>query len=245
MSSSSTVIITGGSSGLGLAAARRFLADGYQVVLGGRDDARLKQAEYDLSAGDRVATVAGDIGAADTGQRLVRTAVDRFGGVDVLVNSAGTFAAKPFLDVTGEELDGFLAGNLRGTYLTTQAVVRRMVAQGRGGCVVNIGTVLNDHAVSGFPASAALVSKGGIRALTVALAAELAPNAIRVNEVAPGVVRTPLHAAVDVDAFAGLAVLDRVGEADEIAEAVHYLATAQFVTGHTLAVDGGFVTVRS
>ncbi|MGG8409355.1 SDR family NAD(P)-dependent oxidoreductase, partial [Streptomyces sp. 12297] len=189
--------------------------------------------------------VAGGIGSAATGEALVRAAVERFGGVDVLVNNAGTFAAKLFTEVTEDELDGFLDGNLKGTFLTTQAVVRRLRTQGRGGSVVNIGTVLVDHGLAGFPCSAPVVSKGGVHALTTSLAAELAADGIRVNLVAAGIVRSPLHEGADVDAFGGLALLDRVGEVDEIAEAVLYLAGAGFVTGHALRVDGGHVTGRT
>ncbi|MFF5704018.1 SDR family NAD(P)-dependent oxidoreductase [Streptomyces sp. NPDC012794] len=239
-----TALITGSSSGIGLDIARAFLADGANVVLGGRDRDRLAKAAAGLGQPERTAWAAGDIAAKETGELLVRTALERFGRIDVLVNNAGTFASTPFTEVTEEQLDGFLTGNLKGTYLTTQAVVRALRAQGRGGSIVNIGTVLVDHAVAGFPCSAPIVSKAGVHALTTSLAAELAADGIRVNLVAPGVIRTPLHAGTEVDSFGGLALLNRIGEVSEISEAVLYLAGAEFVTGHALRVDGGHVIGR-
>ncbi len=239
-----TALITGSSSGIGLDIARGFLSRGSNVVLNGRNPDKLAQAAEKLGPAERVAVVAGSIGDGKTGERMVQIAVERFGSVDVLVNNAGTFGVKPFVDVTEEDLDGYLNGNLKVTYLTTQAAVRQMQKDG-GGSIVNIGTVLIDHAMAGLPASAALVSKGGIHALTISLSAELAADNIRVNAVAPGVIRTPIYGDSDVDSFGGVALLNRVGEVDEITDAVLYLATAKFTTGHILRVDGGYVTGRS
>ena len=243
MSTRSVAIVTGGSSGIGRATARQLLKDGFAVVVGGRDPAKLERVANEFGAPGSVATVAGDIADPATGGALVDTAIERFGRVDVLVNSAGIFGATPFVDVTESELRSYLDGNLVGTYFVTQAVVRRMIEQGGGGAVVNLGTVLVDHAIGGYPASAALASKGGLYALTIALAAELSAHRIRVNLVAPGFVRTPLSGP-DVDSLSGLAMLERVAEADELAEAIRYLVHAEFVTGHVLNVDGGFVTAR-
>jgi NAD(P)-dependent dehydrogenase (short-subunit alcohol dehydrogenase family) len=254
MSNPKTVIVTGASSGIGFDVARAFLKEGNNVVLNGRDADKLARAAADLGTsgaspselgGEVIAIVAGDISNAETGRALVRAAVERFGGVDVLINNAGDFAGKPFIDVTEDELDGFVARNLRGTYVTTQAVVRQLLQQGTGGSIVNIGTVLVDHAIGGFPASAPLVSTGGVQALTVSLAAELAASRIRVNMVAPGVIRTPMHDGTPVDSFGGLALLNRIGEVDEITSAVLYLTGAEFTTGQVLRVDGGFVTGRA
>ncbi len=238
-----TTLITGSSSGIGLDIARAFLDKGSNVVLNGRNADKLTAATEKLGHPERVAFVPGSIADRETGEAMVRVAVERFGSVDVLINNAGTFGLKPFVEVTEEDLDGYLNGNLKGTYLTTQAAVRQMKKEG-GGAIVNIGTVLIDHAMAGLPASAALVSKGGIHALTISLAAELAADNIRVNAVAPGVIRTPIYGDADVDTFGGVALLNRVGEVNETTEAVLYLATANFTTGHILPVDGGYVTVR-
>ena len=128
-----TVLITGGSSGIGYDVARGFLQKGANVLLNGRNPEKLSKAAESLGHPARVAVVPGDIGDRATGESMVRVALERFGSVDVLVNNAGTFSLKPFLEVTEEDLDGFINGNLKGTYFTTQAVVRQMREQG-GGC---------------------------------------------------------------------------------------------------------------
>ncbi len=138
-----TVLITGSSSGIGLDIARAFLDKGANVVLNGRNAAKLTAAAETLGHPERIAIVPGSIADRETGEAMVRVALDRFGSVDVLVNNAGTFGVKPFVDVTEEDLDGYLNGNLKGTYLTTQAAVRQMQKEG-GGAIVNIGTVLID-----------------------------------------------------------------------------------------------------
>jgi len=240
----STVLITGASSGIGLDVARGFLEKGSNIVMNARNIEKLTTAAKALGDESRIATVQGDIGDRETGEKIVNVAVDQFGSVDVLVNNAGVFGLKPFLESTEEDLDRYIHINLKGTYFVTQAAVRQMKKQG-GGSIVNIGTVLVNHSVAGIPASAALITKGGVHALTTSLASELAADGIRVNAVAPGVVRTPIYGDADVDAFGGIALLNRVGEVEEITEAVIYLATANFTTGVIMPVDGGFVDGRA
>jgi len=236
---SKTALITGGSSGIGLDAARGFLEEGYNVVIGGRDEEKLKQAIKTLGDEDRTAYFAGNIGEPETGNKLVQLAIERFGSIDVLVNNAGIFGLKAFLENTEEDLDQYINGNLKGTYFVSQAAVKQMKKQGSGS-IVNIGTVLIMHPSASIPASAALITKGGVHALTTSLASELAADNIRVNAVAPGVVRTPLYGDADIDAFGGIALMNRVGEVEEITDAI-----ANFTTGVIMPVDGGYVHGRA
>ena len=236
-----TVLITGASTGIGFAVARAFLDRGSNLVLNSRDSGRLEAAYAALGRPDNVLLVAGDVSDKAVGQRMVDVALEKFGRVDVLVNNAGVFSPKPFLDVEEADLDRYYAINLKGTYFTSQAAIPAMQSQG-GGAIINIGTVLVDHALGGFPASAAVASKGAVHALTLQLAAEFGKDNIRVNTVAPGIVRTPIHARngiENVDDLAGLSLLGRVGEGEEAADAILHLATAKFTTGVIYPLDGG------
>ncbi len=236
-----TVLITGASTGIGFAVARAFLDRGSNLVLNSRDPGRLEAAYESLGRPDNVLLVAGDVSDKAVGQRMVDAALEKFGRVDVLVNNAGVFSPKPFLDVEEADLDRYYAINLKGTYFTSQAAIPAMQSQG-GGAIINIGTVLVDHALGGFPASAAVASKGAVHALTLQLAAEFGKDNIRVNTVAPGIVRTPIHARngiENVDDLAGLSLLDRVGEVEEAADAILHLTSAKFTTGVVYSLDGG------
>jgi len=237
-----TVLITGASIGLGYKIAQAFLEKGSNVVLNSSNEKKLREAAEKLDNASKVAFVTGDIGRKETSQKMVTLAIKRFGSVNVLVNNAGMFSPKPFLEVDEDELDKFLNINLKGTYFASQAVIAQMLKQGQGGAIINIGTVLVDHAIGGFPVTAAMTSKGAIHTLTKQLAAEFGKNNIRVNTIAPGIIRTSIHTRngiEDVDSLAGLHLLNRVGEPEDIANAALYLATANFVTGQILGVDGG------
>lgn len=239
-----TVIVTGASTGIGKAIAGLFLQKGYNVIINSANEDNLRATFNELDNQERVAMVIGDISKPGTGQLLVDTAVTRFGAVDVLVNNAGIFEPKPFLEVDEVHLDSFLNINLKGTYFTSQAAVKQMLKQGEGS-IINIGTVLVDHAIGGFPATAPISSKGGIHALTRQLATEFGPNNIRVNAIAPGIIRSPLQAKTGVtnaDSLAGLHLLNRIGETSDVAELALYLAGSNFVTGEIINLDGGHVS---
>lgn len=245
-SSANTVIVTGSSSGIGLDVARGFLSAGWNVIMNARSSQRLEEAAKQLDTPERIALVSGDIGNPETGKLLVNTAVERFGGVDVLVNNAGIFGLKQFLDNTESDLDAYIGINLKGTYFVSQAAVKQFKKQPQGNrSIVNIGTVLISHPSASLPASAALITKGGVHALTTSLASELAADNIRVNAVAPGVIRTPIYGEADVDQLGNTALLKRAGEVGEITEAVMHLATATYTTGVILPVDGGYVHGRA
>lgn len=238
-----TIIVTGASTGIGKAIAGLFLENGYNVVINSANENNLKETFTELGHHERLVMVAGDISKTATSQKLIETAVSTFGSVDVLVNNAGIFEPKGFLEVNEAYLDRFLSINLKGTFFTSQAAIRQMLTQGEGS-IINIGTVLVDHAIGGFPATAPISSKGGIHALTKQLATEFGKNNIRVNGIAPGIIRSPLQAKTGVsnaDSLAGLHLLNRIGETSDVAELALYLAKSNFVTGEIINLDGGHV----
>ena len=223
-------IITGASQGIGEGLVSAYRKIGYAVVANSRT---ITESDDPL-----VLTVPGDIAQSGVGQRIVDAAVERFGRVDTVVNNAGIFIAKPFTDYTDEDYDAVTGVNLRGFFEVSRAAVAAMLPNG-GGHVVNISTSLVDHANSGVPSALASLTKGGLNAVTKSLAIEYAGRGIRSNAVALGVIRTPMHDPSSYDALAKLHPVGRLGEIDDIVDAVIYLENAPFVTGEILHVDGG------
>ena len=227
-------IVTGASSGIGLGITRSLLDRGYAVV----GASRTARHRGTLASSKNLSVVDGDVGEASTAGRIVDEAVSRFGRVDVLVNNAGTFLAKPFTEYSSEDYVRLLSTNFAGFFHMTQAALRIMVRQ-KSGHVVNIGTSLVATPIAGVPCALPVLIKGGIEAATRALAIEYAPQGIRVNTVSAGIIDTPMHQKENHASLAGLSPAGRIGTVQEMADAVNYLESAPFVSGEILHVDGG------
>lgn len=236
--STKTVIITGASSGIGFAIARAYLQRGDNVVANARTLERLQAAAGQLGQPANLLLVPGDVAEPATAQRLVAAAVERFGQVDVLVNNAGIFTARPFTEYTPEDVQALVDTNLKGFFFTSQAAAAHM-RERRAGHIVNITASIAEQPLKSVPAALPVLIKGGINQATKALALELAAHNIQVNAVAPGIVDTPLYTEEMHDFLKGLQPAGRIGTVDEIAEAVLYLGDAAFTTGVVLPVDGG------
>jgi NAD(P)-dependent dehydrogenase (short-subunit alcohol dehydrogenase family) len=229
-----TVIVTGASQGIGAAIVEAFLNRAYSVVATARN---ISKAGFAPS--ENFVAVDGDITEASTAERVIESAIARFGSVDHVVNNAGIFRSKPFTDYTTDEFRSFVSINLEGFVLMTQRAVKEMLLQGTGGSVTTITAALADNPIAGSPASIPMMTKGGLQAITLSLASEYAKANIRFNAVAPGAVDTPLHQNSSKDYLNALSPMGTITEAKDIAEAVVYLTEAHQVTGEVLHVDGG------
>jgi NAD(P)-dependent dehydrogenase (short-subunit alcohol dehydrogenase family) len=229
-----TVIVTGASQGIGAAVANLFLARGYNVVANSRNIL----SKNELTRSDRLALVDGDIGQQSTARRVVETAVQRFGSIEALVNNAGIFIAKPFVEYTTEDFRKLASTNLDGFIHITQLAARQMLPQ-KAGSIVSITASIADHPIAALNASVAMITKGGINAASRSLALEYAKQGIRVNVVAPGIVSTPLTNGFPQEFLQSLSPMGEVASPEDIAEAVWYLTEARQVTGEVLHVDGG------
>jgi NAD(P)-dependent dehydrogenase (short-subunit alcohol dehydrogenase family) len=223
-------IVTGASQGIGAGVAAAFHALGYAVVGTSRS--------IEPSGIDNLITVRGDVADAETAEQVVGAAIDAFGKVDCLINDAGISIEKPFTDYDLGDFGRVTAVNLGGFFHMTQRVVHQMLLQGTGH-IVNITSSIVDHPTTQRPAALTSLTKGGLAAVTRSLAIELAPQGIRVNAVAPGIIKNPRF---DLASYKGMALehpLGRLGQVSDIVDGILYLERATFVTGEVLHIDGG------
>lgn len=247
------VAITGGGSGIGKETAARFLSEGAKVVINGRNLEKLEAAARDLDpSGKNIAVSAGDIALPETGDALVATAVKTFGKLDVLVNNAGIFNPKPFLELSEAEYDCYLDTILKGKFFTAQAAAKAM--KDTGGVIIQTGSLWAIQAIGATPSSAYSAANAGVHSLVRNLAIELAQYGIRINAVAPAVVETPIYGSFMtaeqvkevLPTFDSFHPIGRNGQPRDVAEAILFLASEQasWITGVVLPVDGGVTAGR-
>jgi len=229
-----TAVVTGASQGIGAGLVEAFLQRGYRVVANSRNISKANP----FSPSANLALVDGDIGDPSTAARIVDTAVSRFGRLDALINNAGIFISKRFTEYTSEDFNSLVSTTLAGFLYVSQLSVKQMLRQKRGS-IVNLSTTLVGHANAGVPAAVQIMIKGGLDAVTRALAIEYAREGIRVNTVAAGVIDTPMHKGASPPSQESLNPVGRMGEVKEIVDAVLFLTDATFTTGEILHVDGG------
>ncbi|MEN9316858.1 MAG: hypothetical protein RIS35_3251 [Pseudomonadota bacterium] len=236
-------LVTGGANGIGQACVRRFVAEGARVLIVDRDAATGEALASEL--GPVVAFVAGDVAQRACAHSAVRQCVERFGGIDVLLNNAGITHAAAFLDLADEDFDRVLDVNLRSYFLFGQEAARAMVDQGRGGAILHMSSV---NAILAIPDQVPyVVSKGAVNQLTRVMAMALAPHDIRVNAIGPGTIATELarKAVLGSDEarrkLLSRTPMKRLGEPDEVAKVAVFLASddASYMTGQTVYPDGG------
>jgi NAD(P)-dependent dehydrogenase (short-subunit alcohol dehydrogenase family) len=230
-----TVIVTGASQGIGAGLVKAFLDRGYNVVA----NARKITTSNAFEASDQLALVDGNIAEASTAAKIAEVAKSKFQSIDALVNNAGIYFAKRFTDYTVDDLRALASVNLEGFLLITQMAVTQMLAQNKGGSIVNLTAAQVNHPIAGVNSSVAMMIKGGLEAVTRSLAMEYAKQAIRVNAVAPGVVDTPMHEGQAKDFLKTQQPMGQICEVKDVVDAIVYLTEAGQVTGEVVHVDGG------
>jgi NAD(P)-dependent dehydrogenase (short-subunit alcohol dehydrogenase family) len=228
MSDKKTAIVTGASGGIGAGLVEAFLKEGYNVV------ATSLNISGSFTVSPSLILVDGDIGKQETAAKVVESAINNFGTIDVLVNNAGIFRTKPFIDFTTEDFNALVSINLLGFLYMTQLTVKQMLKQ-KSGNVVSITAALADRPIAGENASVSMITKGGLNTVTRSLAIEYAKDGIRFNAVAPGAVDTPMHKDDPKDP----ALQMKMASVKDVVDAVLYLASAGHVSGEVLHVDGG------
>lgn len=247
-------MIVGGSSGIGKAVAQLLLGGGATVTIVGRREDRLAAAGKELAKLGKLATEKTDITKKDELAALLEKIDKQYSGTSYLVNAAGVFLPKPFLDHSEADYDSYLDLN-KGTFFLTQRVAKNMVARGQGGSIVNIGSMWGRQAVQATPSSAYSMAKAGLHSLTQHLAMELAGAKIRVNAVSPAVVETPIYEAfipkekvhTTLQGFNSFHPIGRIGQPEDVAQVVCFLLSdkAAWVTGAVWDADGGVMAGRN
>ena len=240
--SKKTIVVTGASSGIGFAIAEAYLKLGHNVVGNARTLDRLQEAAKQWGNPANFLPVAGDIAKPETAKAIFEQAVAKFGKVDVLVNNAGIFIAKPVTDYTEADVNAIVSTNLQGFFYPSQQAAAHM-AQNKDGHIVNITASIAMQPNVKVPALLPVLIKGGLNEATRGLALELAASNVRVNAVAPGIIRTPMHGTFeDVREFYNtLSPSGKTGTTDDVVNAVLYLTESTFVSGTVMAVDGGSI----
>lgn len=240
-----SAIITGAAQGIGLACAVRFANEGARLVLADvAEEAGEEAATKIRDGGGEARFVACDVGDRKAVEALVAAAVDAYGGLDIQVSNAGIIHTDDLLDLREEDFDRVLRVNIKGTFLCGQAAARQMVAQGRGGAIINMSSV---NAVLAIPNQIPYnVSKGGVNQLTRVMSLALASHGIRVNAIGPGTIATEMAKVVMEDEAARRKIMSRtpmgrLGQPSEIAAVAVFLASQEssYITGQTIYCDGG------
>ncbi|MEM5438763.1 SDR family NAD(P)-dependent oxidoreductase [Paraburkholderia diazotrophica] len=228
--SQKVVVVTGASQGIGAKVVEAFRKLDYRIVATSRS--------IKPSNDENILSIAGDIGDPATAQRVISQGVARFGRIDTLVNNAGIYIGKPFTEHTAEDYAAVMNVNMAGFYHITQLAIAEMEKHSSGH-VVSVTASIDHAAISGIYSVLAAMTKGGLNAATKSLAIEYAKKGIRVNAVAPGIIKTPMHAPETHEALGAFHPIGRMGEAGDIADAILFLDSAPFITGEILHVDGG------
>lgn len=245
-----SVIVTGGSKGIGKGIAGVFVREGANVLIAARDEGMLSAAAEELAAGaeGKVETTVADVSRVEDCRRLAQTAVERFGGIDILCANAGVFPDKPLADMTEADVDAVLGCNLKGTMFSVQACLPALEASGRGRVVVTSSIT---GPITGYPGwSHYGASKAGQLGFLRTAAIELAPRKITINAIMPGNIATEGLADLGEEYIRGMEAAipqHRLGSVDDIGNAALFFASdeAGYITGQTLVVDGGQVLPES